>query len=84
MALLEALDALRRDEPFTGFCDTLAALEGTSAAQHPALQQLAAAKATAAQITIQHIDVAGLTGAAIGNALRSARQHAIAEVLAAR
>ena len=84
MALLEALDALRRDEPFTGFCDTLAALEGTSAAQHPALQQLAAAKATAAQITIQHIDVAGLTGAAIGDALRSARQHAIAEVLAAR
>lgn len=84
MALLEALDALRRDEPFTGYCETLAALESTSAEQHPALQQLTAARAVATQITIQDINIEGLKGPAIGSALRSARQQAIADALAIR
>ena len=31
MSLLKALDALRREEPFEGFCETLVALEQNSA-----------------------------------------------------
>ncbi len=84
LVLLEGLDALRRDEPFTGFCATLAALESTLVAQHPALQLLMAARAAAAQVNMQHINAEGLTGAAIGDALRRARQQAIANVLSAR
>ena len=40
MELLEGLDALRRDEPFNGFCEAAAALEGSAAADHPACQLL--------------------------------------------
>ena len=40
MALLKGLDALRREEPFEGFCETLVALEQNSADAQKAVDLL--------------------------------------------
>ncbi len=98
MALLESIDALRRDEPFLGFCETLAALEGQTPQEHPACQMLfaaqKAAKAISAGDVINRESVAEgdsnaaddvkqkLTGPEIGRAIRARRVAEIGKVLA--
>ena len=78
--LLKALDALRRDEPFDGFCEAVAALESQTAATHPACQRLRAAREAAAKVKAADMD-ASLSGKALGEALQSAQAEAIAKVL---
>ena len=78
MELLEGLDALRRDEPFNGFCEA-AALEGSAAAEHPACQCDGPGAALA--VRADAIVAAGVTGPAVGEALRAERITTLAGVL---
>jgi len=81
MELLEGLDALRRDEPFNGFCEAAAALEGSAAAEHPACQLLRQAREAALAVRADAIVAAGVTGPAVGAALRAERITTLAGVL---
>ena len=81
MALLEGLDALRRPEPFDGFCEAAAALESDTPTQHPSCIALQHAKTAANAVRAQSLLATGLTGPALGEALREARIKAIATVL---
>ena len=78
MELLEGLDALRRDEPFNGFCEAAAALEGSAAAEHTACHLLRQAREAALAVRADAIVAAGVTGPAVGAALQ--RQLAAAEL----
>ena len=84
MDLLEGLDALRRPEPFDGFCEAAAALESGTPTQHPSCIALQRAKAAANEVRAQSLLETGLAGPALGKALREARIAAIATVLLAR
>ncbi|MDA8660049.1 tRNA nucleotidyltransferase [Luminiphilus sp.] len=81
MAMLEGLDALRRPEPFDGFCEAAAALESDTPTQHPSCIALQHAKTAANAVRAQSLLATGLTGPALGEALREARIKAIATVL---
>ena len=81
MALLEGLDALRRPEPFDGFCEAAAALESDTSAKHPSCIALQQAKQAANTVKAQTLLETGLTGPALGKALRESRVEAIASVL---
>lgn len=84
MDLLEGLDALRRPEPFGGFCEAAAALEASTADNHPACRLLSEARTTVLAIRAEPIVAAGLTGPAIGEALRAQRISALRDVLTPR
>ncbi len=87
LALLEDVDALRRPERFEDF---LAACEadaggrlGRAGAPYPQATLLRAARSAAAAVDVSSIVARGLTGEALGDAIRQERARAIATVKAA-
>ena len=81
MALLRALDALRRDEPFTGFCETLMALEQNSADAQAAIALLKRARQAAKAVTAADFAGNGIEGPALGAAIEAGQIAQIARVL---
>ena len=79
MALLRALDALRRDEPFDGFCETLRALEQHSADAQATIALLTRARQAAQTVTA--IQFQGIEGPALGAAIEAGQIAQIARVL---
>ena len=81
MTLLKALDALRRDEPVTGFCETLMALEQNSADAQTAIAKLHGARQAAQAVTAADFTAQGLEGPALGAAIQAGQIERIATVL---
>ena len=81
MTVLKALDALRREEPFEGFCETLVALEQNSAGAQNAIDLLRAARNAAQQVKATDFADQGLTGPELGAAIQAAQIARIAELL---
>jgi len=81
MALLKALDALRRDEPFTGFCETLTALEQNSADAQAAIKQLRRARSAAQAVSAADFAAEGLEGPALGAAIQATQIEKISRAL---
>ena len=79
--MLRALDALRREEPFGGFCETLAALEQNSTAAVSAVSTLRAARETAKTVNATDFTDRGLAGPTLGAAIEAAQVERIAELL---
>ena len=66
MALLKTLDALRREEPFEGFCDTLVALEQNSVDAQSAINLLRSTRSAARQVKASDFADQGLSGPSLG------------------
>ena len=81
MALLRALDALRRNEPFDGFCETLMALEQNAAEAQAAIALLRNARLAAKAITAAEFIEGGIEGPALGAAIEEGQIEQIARVL---
>ena len=81
MKLLKALDALRREEPFEGFCATLVALEQNSADAQKAIDLLQRARDRAQQVTAADFTDHGITGPELGAAIQAAQLEAISALL---
>jgi len=81
MALLKALDALRREEPFNGFCETLTALEQNTADAQAAIALLRAARLAALAVTAADFAAQALEGAALGAAIHARQIEQISTVL---
>ena len=81
MALLKALDALRREEPFTGFCETLVALEQNSADAQKAIDLLQRARDAAQQVKAADFADQSLSGPHLGEAIQTAQIEAINALL---
>ena len=81
MALVKLLDALRRDEPFEGVCETLMALEQNSDDAKAAIELLREACDRARTVTAADFSDSGLTGPDLGAAIDTARTAQIQEVL---
>ena len=81
MALLRALDALRRDEPFTGFCETLMALEQNSADAQAAIALLVSARQAAREVSAAAFAEQRIEGRALGSAIETRQIEHIAQVL---
>lgn len=73
MAVLKALDALRREEPFEGFCETLVALEQNSADAQSAIDLLRSARNAAQQVKAADFADQGVTGPDLGAAIQAAQ-----------
>lgn len=80
MALLQALDALRRNEPFEGFCETVVALEQSSTDAKSAICLLRSARSAAQKVKAADFADQGLTGPELGAAIRSAQIKRIAKL----
>ena len=80
MALLQVLDALRREEPFEGFCETLLALEQSTADAKSAIGLLRSARTVAQKVKAADFADQGLTGPELGAAIRSAQIKRIAKL----
>ena len=72
-ALLMGLDALRRDEPFEGFCDTLLAMEQNAPEAERSIQLLREARTAAQAIRANDIADEGLSGPNLGAAILAAQ-----------
>jgi len=81
MNLLKALDALRRDEPFTGFCETLMALEQNSGDAVATIALLKNARQAARGVTAADFAARGIEGPALGAAIQAGQIERIATVL---
>ncbi|MDA0631560.1 MAG: tRNA nucleotidyltransferase, partial [Proteobacteria bacterium] len=81
MALLKALDALRRAEPFEGFCETVAALEQNSTEALEAVSRLRRARTAAQSVTAADFTRDDLEGPALGAAIRAAQIEQITSLL---
>ena len=81
MALLKALDALRRAEPFEGFCETVAALEQNSTEALEAVSRLRRARTAAQSVTAADFAGDDLEGPALGAAIRTAQIERITSLL---
>ena len=81
MALLKALDALRREEPFEGFCETLVALEQHSSEAQTAIDLLRSARNAAQQVKAADFAVQGLIGPDLGAAIQAAQIERINALL---
>jgi tRNA nucleotidyltransferase (CCA-adding enzyme) len=81
MTLLMGLDALRRNEPFEGFCETLLAMEQRAPEAGQSIALLRAARAAAQAVKATDIAHEGLTGADLGAAIRSAQIERIRAAL---
>ena len=81
MALLKALDALRREEPFEGFCETLVALEQNSADAQSAIDLLRRGRDAAQQVKAADFADQGLTGPELGAAIQAAQIERINALL---
>lgn len=81
MALLKALDALRREEPFNGFCETLVALEQKSSDAQSAIALLRCARDAAQGIKAADFADQDLVGPELGEAIKAAQTERIAALL---
>ena len=81
MNLLKALDALRRDEPFTGFCEALMALEQNSGDAVATIALLKNARQAARGVTAADFAARGIEGPALGAAIQAGQIERIATVL---
>ena len=81
IALLRALDALRRDEPFNGFCETLIALEQHSADAQAAIALLTSARQAAREVSAAAFAKQGIEGRALGTAIEAGQIEQIVRVL---
>ena len=81
MALLKALDALRREEPFEGFCETLVALEQNSADAQRTIDLLRSARTAAQQVKAADFADRGLDGPDLGEAIQAVQIERIAALL---
>ena len=81
-ALLKALDALRREEPFDGFCETLVALEQNSTDAQSAVDLLRRARNAAQQVKAADFAEQGLAGSELGEAITTAQIERLAALLA--
>ena len=81
MALLKALDALRGEEPFEGFCETLVALEQNSADAQRAIDLLGTARNAAQQVKAADFADQDLAGPDLGAAIQAAQIEAINALL---
>jgi len=81
MTLLKALDALRRDEPLMGFCETVMALEQNSADATAAIALLKDARQAARGVTAADFAARGIEGPALGAAIQASQIERIATVL---
>ena len=80
-ALLRTLDALRRDEPFNGFCETLVALEQNSSGARAAIALLKRARLATKDVTAADFAESGIEGPALGAAIEAGQIAQIARVL---
>ena len=81
MNVLKAVEAFRREEPFGGFCETLAALEQNSADAVGAVSALHAAREVAKTVKAADFTDQGLTGPTLGAAIEAAQVRRIAALL---
>ncbi|EED34852.1 multifunctional CCA protein [Luminiphilus syltensis NOR5-1B] len=81
LRLLKALDALRREEPFSGFCETVAALNGHHPAAYAPAERLRLVANSARSISARDITNEGLSGPEIGAAIAHRQIAAIEDVL---
>ena len=81
MTVLKALDALRREEPFGGFCETLAALEQNSADAVSAVSTLRAAREAAKTVKAADFADQGLAGPALGAAIEAEQIKRVGEII---
>jgi tRNA nucleotidyltransferase (CCA-adding enzyme) len=80
-ALLTGLDALRRDEPFEGFCDTLLAMEQNAPEAERSIQLLREARTAARAIKATDVAHEGLAGPNLGAAILAAQIERIRATL---
>ena len=81
LTLLMGLDALRRDEPFEGFCDTLLAMEQRAPEARQSIALLEAARTAAQAVKATDVAHEGLTGPDLGAAIRAAQIERIRATL---
>jgi len=81
MVLLKTLDALRREEPFEGFCETLVALEQNSTDAKGAIDLLQRARDAAQQVKAADFTDQGVKGPELGAAIQVAQIEAIDALL---
>ena len=81
LTLLMGLDALRRDEPFEGFCDTLRAMEQRAPEAGQSIALLQAARTAAQGVKATDVAREGLTGPDLGAAIRAAQIERIRATL---
>ena len=81
MNLLKALDALRREEPFEGFCETLVALEQNSTDAQSTIELLQRARDAAQTVRAADFTDQGFAGPELGAAIQSAQIERIATLL---
>ena len=81
MSLLKSLDALRREEPFNGFCETLIALEQSSADAQSAINLLRSAREAAQEVKAADFADLGLAGPELGAAIQAAQIERMATFL---
>ena len=79
--LLAGLDALRRDEPFEGFCNTLLAMEQNAPEAGQSIALLQAARTAAQAVKATDVAREGLTGPDLGAAIRAAQIERIRATL---
>jgi tRNA nucleotidyltransferase (CCA-adding enzyme) len=79
--LLKALDALRREEPFEGFCETLVALEQNAVDAQKAIDLLQRARDAAQQVKAADFADQGVTGPELGAAIQAAQIERIASLI---
>ena len=72
---------MRREEPFEGFCETLAALEQHSADARSAVDLLQSARDAARQVRAADFADQGLTGPELGAAIQAKQIECIAKLL---
>ena len=82
MTLLKTLDALRREEPFEGFCETLVALEQNSTDAMNAVETLRKTRNAAKTIKAADFSDQGIAGPALGAAIEAAQIEIIKALLA--
>ena len=79
--LLTGLDALRRDEPFEGFCETLLAMEQNAPEAEQSIALLRTVRKAAQAIKASDVAREGLVGTDLGAAIRSAQIERIRSTL---
>ena len=84
MALLKALDALRREEPFDGFCETLVALEQKSSDAKSAIDLLRRARNASQRVKAADFADQNLAGPELGTAIQAAQIERIAALFNSR
>ena len=81
MTLLMGLDALRRDEPFEGFCDAILAMEQRTPEAEQSIALLEAARTAAQAVRATDVAHEGVTGPDLGAAIRAAQIERIRATL---